>query len=214
VSAAEVFQVAATVLVALGGGGAIIAGMSSWLGKLWADRLLERERVTNEGVLEAYKRELELSFNARNRVSEAEFEIYRQLWTEVTQVSFWGLGIRSGLTKSSLSEEEHVTRYREFQQALRQFEVSYQSHRPFYAPKVHEAIEHLAICVSIENKRAVANRDLDGIALGQSHMEGVIPIVEAREAVCQAIRERLYPVQIAPTGVARTSAAASSADDR
>jgi hypothetical protein len=189
----EVFEVAAAVVLALGGGGAIVASLSSWLGNLWAERLLERERTSNERLLESYKRELELSFNARNRVSEAEFEIYRQLWSEVAQVTVMGMGIRSGLAKSELSEEEHVKRYREFQKVLGQFELSYQSHRPFYAPVVYEAIGKLARSVSRENKLAVANRELDGIALGMNRSEGVVPIIEASEALCQAIRERLYP---------------------
>lgn len=192
-TATEVLEVAAVVVVALGGGGAIVASISSWLGKLWAERLLQRERTSNERLLESHKRELELSFNARNRVSEAEFEIYRQLWSEVTQLTRMGMGIRSGLEQSKLSEEEHVQRYREFQKVLGQFETSYQSHRPFYAPAVYEAIGALARSVSRENKLAVANRELDGMALGMSRSEGVIPIIEASEAVCQAIRERLYP---------------------
>ena len=192
-TATEVLEVATVVVIALGGGGAIVASISSRLGKLWAERLLQRERTSNERLLESYKRELELSFNARNRVSEAEFEIYRQLWSEVAQLTLIGMGIRSGLEKSKLSEEEHVHRYREFQKVLGQFETSYQSHRPFYAPAVYEAIGASARRVSRENKLAVANRELDGIALGMSRSEGIVPIIEASEAVCQAIRERLYP---------------------
>jgi hypothetical protein len=194
----EVSQVAAAVILALGGGGAIVAGMSSWLGRLWADKLLERERTSHAQLLEAHRREIELSFNAKNRVSEAEFEIYRQLWAEVTQLTFMGLGQRSGLERSLLSEDEHLKRFRAFQQAIRQFEVSYQSHKPFYPPAVFDAIQHLATCVSRENKLAIANRNLDGLALGASHTEGVVPILVASEAVCQAIRDRLYPAASAP----------------
>lgn len=103
-----------------------------------------------------------------------------------------GLDIRSGLQKSPLSEDEHDERYRSFQQTVRQFELSYQSHKPFYAPAVYEAVQHLASCISTENKRAIADRHVDGIDLGRSHMEGVVPIMEASEAVCKAIRERIF----------------------
>lgn len=184
---------ATEVLLALGGGGAIVAGLSSWIGKLWADRLLERERALSEKLLESYKRELDLSFSSKNRASAAEFEIYRQLWSEVAHFTTLGLGIRSGLAKSSGSEEEQGQRYRDFQSALQQFQLSYQSHKPFYAPAVYEAISHLANCISLENKMAFGHRDLDGMALATSRMEGVVPILEASEAVCQAIRNRLYP---------------------
>ena len=194
----DAIQIAAAVIISLGGGGAIVLGLSSWIGKLWADRLLARESAAHQRSLEAHKRELELAFNARNRVSEAEFEIYRSLWAEVTKLAYMGQGIRSGLTRSTLTEEQHIARYRQFQHLLREFEVLYQSQRPFCAPEVHEAIRHLAQCVSLENKRAIADRDLDGMELGESHMEGVIPILEATEAVCAAIRARLYPPAASP----------------
>jgi hypothetical protein len=193
VNTTEVFQISASIIVALGGGGAIVAGLSSWLGKLWAEKLLERTRDTNQRSLEAHKRELELSFNARNRVSEAEFEIYRDLWKQVSELTSMGIGIRNGLQRSSLSDDEQTERYKAFQNVLRNFELSLQSHKPFFAPEVYDAIQLLAIHVSVENKRATADHDLDGMDLGISHMHGVIPILEASEAVCVSIRQRIYP---------------------
>ena len=192
-STTEVFQIAASVIVALGGGGAIVVGLSSWLGKIWAEKLLERTRNSNQRSLEAHKRELELSFNSRNRVSEAEFQIYRELWKQVTALKLMGIGIRSGLKKSPLSEDEETERYRLFQSVLRDFELSFESHKPFCAPEVYEAIQLLAVHVSVENKRAGLDLQLDGMNLGKSHMDGVIPIVDAGEAVCLAIRNRIFP---------------------
>jgi hypothetical protein len=193
----ELLQIAAAVLLSLGGGGAIVVALSSWLGKLWADRLLERQRAVNERQLEAYKRELELSFDSKKRASEAEFKIYRQLWAAVTKLTHAGLSIRSGVTKSTLGEQDHFQRYREFQSALGEFELSYQSHRPFYAHAVYESIALLERCVSLENKTAIAHRDLEGIDLGASRMQSVTRITEASEAVCKAIQDRLYPRRVA-----------------
>jgi len=51
------------VLLSLGGGGAIVLGMSSWLGKLWATRMLEKEKAKYATELEVtrneYRREME-----------------------------------------------------------------------------------------------------------------------------------------------------------
>lgn len=111
----------------------------------------------------------------------------------MTALKQMGIGIRSGLQKSELSEAEATERYRSFQDILRDFELSFESHKPFYAPEVYEAIQLLAAHVRIENKRARLGLHLDGMDLGKSHMDGVVPILEAGEAVCVAIRHRIYP---------------------
>jgi len=40
----DVFETAAAVVASLGGGGAIVWGFSGYLGKVWADRGLERQK--------------------------------------------------------------------------------------------------------------------------------------------------------------------------
>jgi hypothetical protein len=40
----EIVQIGASVIVSLGGAGAIVLGLSNYLGKVWADRALEKQR--------------------------------------------------------------------------------------------------------------------------------------------------------------------------
>ena len=47
------------IIVSLGGGGLIVAGLSNWLGKLWADRLMARERADHEAQLARLRANLE-----------------------------------------------------------------------------------------------------------------------------------------------------------
>ena len=51
----DAFNTIATVLGALGGGGAVVLGMSTWLGKLWADRFLATEKAKWELQLAHYR---------------------------------------------------------------------------------------------------------------------------------------------------------------
>jgi hypothetical protein len=44
----EVLAVASTVLLSLGGAGAIILGLSSWLGRVWAEKILQNARYEHE----------------------------------------------------------------------------------------------------------------------------------------------------------------------
>jgi hypothetical protein len=40
----EPFEIAQAVLLSLGGGGAIVFGLSSFLGKVWAQKILQSEK--------------------------------------------------------------------------------------------------------------------------------------------------------------------------
>lgn len=72
-SAADAWGIATAVLVSLGGGGAIVFGLSSWLGKVWADRLMQREA-------QAHSAELEQLRDRLRRETDAELEQLRRRW--------------------------------------------------------------------------------------------------------------------------------------
>jgi hypothetical protein len=54
----EAFEIAFAVLIALGGGGAIVFALSAWLGKVWADRLMIQERAKHDKELTVLSAEL------------------------------------------------------------------------------------------------------------------------------------------------------------
>jgi hypothetical protein len=54
----EIFSVAGAALLSLGGAGAVLLALSSWLGKVWASRILEREKAELSKSIEATKAEL------------------------------------------------------------------------------------------------------------------------------------------------------------
>ena len=41
----DVFNIAAAILASVGGSAIIIVGLSSWLGKVWANRILEKDKL-------------------------------------------------------------------------------------------------------------------------------------------------------------------------
>lgn len=51
----EMLQIALLVLGSLGGGGLIVVGLSGWLGKVWADRITQKERAAYEREIEDFK---------------------------------------------------------------------------------------------------------------------------------------------------------------
>jgi hypothetical protein len=57
------FQLGTAIIASLGGGGAIVFGLSNYLGKLWADRVLEQERHKYAQLLQTAKSELDKAMN-------------------------------------------------------------------------------------------------------------------------------------------------------
>lgn len=90
----EIFKLIGAVLFSLGGGGAIVFALSSWLGKVWANRILEKEKKEHQLEIEDYKSKLVLELNKINSLNEKalhitkvqydkEFEIYQDIWEKL-----------------------------------------------------------------------------------------------------------------------------------
>ena len=56
----EIFKLAAAIIVSLGGSALLLAAFSSWLGGIWAKRMLQDERAKHSETLESLKKELDL----------------------------------------------------------------------------------------------------------------------------------------------------------
>lgn len=90
----DVAEIAAAVLASIGGGGAIVMGLSGFLGKMWAERALEKDRQEYNRLNAAFSQQLDL---ATRRVQaeldtithlhkirvESEFEKVRELWKKI-----------------------------------------------------------------------------------------------------------------------------------
>lgn len=71
----DILSIALTIIASLGGGGAIVFGLSTWLGKLWADRLMQRERQKHDIELEHLRSELKSSTNQQLATMQTQLDI-------------------------------------------------------------------------------------------------------------------------------------------
>lgn len=55
----DVFEIAGAILLSLGGGSVVIFAFSSWLGKVWAERILAKEKAQQAQALEEFKQQLQ-----------------------------------------------------------------------------------------------------------------------------------------------------------
>ncbi|MGA2047354.1 MAG: hypothetical protein ABSG96_06660, partial [Terracidiphilus sp.] len=88
------FQLATAIIASLGGGCAIVFGLSSYLGRIWAERLTEKEKHKYADMLQAAKGELDKATNRyqveldslglvhKLRTTE-EFSRLGQLWKQM-----------------------------------------------------------------------------------------------------------------------------------
>ena len=79
ISWTDVLKIVSGMIAALGGGGFIVTSLSSWFGKIWAERFMAEEKAKYEKELERLAKQ----FERKNYVSkvrfDAEFAIYREL---------------------------------------------------------------------------------------------------------------------------------------
>jgi hypothetical protein len=76
----DILKIIIAIFGSIGGAGAIILGLSGWLGKVWADRFLEQEKAKYQKEIEQYKNQLEELKTNSLRYSGKQFDLYNQLW--------------------------------------------------------------------------------------------------------------------------------------
>jgi hypothetical protein len=73
----ELAEIVASVLVSLGGGGAIVLGLSNWLGKIWAERLMEKEKARYQKELENFKAQLNRENDRTGQTLREKLALYK-----------------------------------------------------------------------------------------------------------------------------------------
>ncbi len=84
----DIIKITATVMASLGGGGAIVFGLSTFLGKLWADRTLENQRQEYAQLNMQMQHSLEALGLFHSLRTKEEFERLAKLWKSFANLSF------------------------------------------------------------------------------------------------------------------------------
>lgn len=74
----EIFKVAAAIIASIGGAGVIIFGLSSYLGRVWSERLMRKERHRFEEQLSKLKEELRRESEAQLSHLKTNHDIYKE----------------------------------------------------------------------------------------------------------------------------------------
>jgi hypothetical protein len=108
----DAFKIASSILVSIGGGAAILFGLSSWLGKIWAEKILSSDRDRYNRQLEMLKSDLSsdveklksqmaLKLDISKRFSEKQFYLYNDLWNSLCDLTIAGNNLWAEVTETN-----------------------------------------------------------------------------------------------------------------
>jgi hypothetical protein len=108
----EAFEIAQAVLLALGGGGLIILGLSSFLGKVWAQRILETEKSEHEKEISEFKAQLSSLAHQKSLNYQQKLDLYKVVSNPLVELVAL-INKQEGLTEAHVHEFDrqrlHIT---------------------------------------------------------------------------------------------------------
>ncbi len=89
-SVSEIFQVSVAIIGSVGGAAVIIFSLSSWLGKVWANRILEEDKLKYSTEFEIIRNKLQSESEKQNLMFslyfEGQFKLYNNLWVSLSEL--------------------------------------------------------------------------------------------------------------------------------
>src|ERR1035438_492365 len=183
----EIVEIGATIIASLGGGGAIVLGLSNYLGKIWADRGLEKQRheysqlnIAFQSQLDIATRRVQVELDALGLVhrlrTEKEFRRFSGLWKRMSSLQNYFAGLaQQGMTLLPGDAEErkkwNANIRKQFDTCLYDAQM-YLAEEALFIPK--------PICVVAESATRAP-------ALEQYNFAGLGPYVEI--SACQAVEK-------------------------
>jgi hypothetical protein len=196
----------------LGGLAVIVIGLSAWLGKIWAGRILENDRQHYREELEGLKSsyeatnkslqaELEKRIHVHRVQFEAEFRALSEIWAKITDLRSDMTSIRP-LIDVAFENEDPMEKYRRrllrFSQTLAETKTLIFKFAPFYSEEIYKQLwSVLEIASREERVVSVACRmgreSPDWYEQGEAQVN---KMVAQADVVSSAIRTRMENLSI------------------
>lgn len=211
----DAFNAAAAVIISLGGGGAIVLALSSWLGKVWAARILEEDRLKYQAALaqvhselDQANRRLQVHFDKALHVHRAQFETefsaMKTIWEKVMAVRGTMAGLRPMSNLAPLDEtpeqrdERFSVRRQEFSAALGELKVAVFNNSPFISESLfRELFDKLLLAARAEDTSVAVHRR-DEADWYETGLKNLGLVMNSADKVSQLIRERVRSLAVVP----------------
>ena len=127
-------------IASLGGGGLLVFELSSLLGKVWANRILESDRRRFNEELERLRGELQKTIHAHRIQFETEFKVLSEIWEKVAAVRQTMGGVRPTMDIVN-PDEDRTTRLKRhftlFKEVFSELVQTIDAHSPFYPENIY-----------------------------------------------------------------------------
>ncbi|MCM2266462.1 MAG: hypothetical protein NDI60_01660 [Elusimicrobiales bacterium] len=154
----EIWEVSRAVILSLGGAGLILFSLSSLLSKIWADRILYRERHALDKELSNLQQKsselmarLQAVIDRAQHVSrvtfDREFDTYKEAWDRVVDLRAAVLSLRpimDYVDPKQSEDDRKRERLKRYYDSLAPFWNSYEKNRPFLPEQIYHEFSNLA----------------------------------------------------------------------
>ena len=158
----KAFELAFAIITGLGGGSVIVLALSSWLGKVWANRILEKEKSEHAKEIEHYKSELSKELKRINAIQDKalyiskaqydnEYIIYQEIWEKLNDCiintrRLYTSGFNNKPEDKKELEKFQKDKNKKFIDAFNQFSLAIEKYAPFYKK------EFFDVFINVRNK--------------------------------------------------------------
>jgi len=175
---------------------ALIGILSAWLGKVWASRILQEDRVKYETQMQTLLQDLRTRGSkvvfVHQLQFEKEFEVYLHLWRELRRACLAAIRFRDIKFASNKSHHEEL---QDLQKATNLTIGWVHDYRPFYDPHIFEDVKlligNLRIVYWNESDTRMAERRSDETNKLLDETIASVP------RICEKIRSRIFPIHAA-----------------
>lgn len=155
----DIIEIISLIIVSVGGTGTIILGISSFIGKIWANKFAEKHRVKFEKDIENYKSEINTKLNKLDKIQEKalyiskvnydnEYKIYMEIWPKLIKCSndvfrLYPRGIEDVPIDEKELEMYKKKKYKNFCDSYNKFIDCIDKYAPFYQEEYYDCLNKI-----------------------------------------------------------------------
>ena len=186
------------ILLVSGGVSVVITGLATFLGKIWTERILAKERKSIDVELKKEQAKLDKGLHIHKVKFEKEFLLYQDIWGKLVDLKRAALTLRpmlDSVSRNESNEDRKSRRLKEYHEALNLYVDAVEYSQPFYAEDVYSSLQAVLDATYKESVeyRCGEERDQDYWNASQKNSKEIFELIQ----VCQkAIRKRYEDVHV------------------
>jgi hypothetical protein len=199
----DALSVVTAALASVGSAGVVMFGLSNWLGKVWANRILEADRAEYSKLVEKLREDGQKRILVHRVQFETEFQAYREVWEAIAGMVVAALQLRpileSGVDFSAPEEVRRNTKLERFAATANCYLDVARRYHPFLAREVDQECERLFKLLQQESiDYQYAKEDRVGVQkYWESQKENHAMIEKQARIVADSIQRRIGLLEVA-----------------